>query len=104
MGGIDTKTALLQALISGESYGLELIDRIREASGGRFVLPQGMVYPTLRSLEAKGLVESYDGPPMRERGGRPRRYYRITADGRKVAEEDARAFMGFFKPAIGGAR
>lgn len=104
MVSIDAKTALLQALVSGDSYGLALIERIRNDSGGRFILPQGLVYPTLRSLEAEGLLESYDGPALAERGGRPRRYYRITADGRRVAQDDAQALFGFLKPALGDVR
>ena len=104
MGAIETKTLLLQALISGDSYGLELIGRIRKDSGGRFLLPQGMVYPALRALEAEGLLESYDGEPLAERGGRPRRYYRITAKGMRVARQDAKAITGFFAAALDGVR
>lgn len=98
---LDPKVALLQALIAGESYGLELIDRIRTNSGGRLVLAQARVYPTLRALEAEGLVESRDGDPLPERGGRPRRYYELTAEGRRVAKADAEAFAGFFHAALG---
>jgi PadR family transcriptional regulator PadR len=101
MTEIDTKVALLQALIQGDSYGLELIERVREATGGRTVMMQGRVYPVLRELESDGLLESYDGEPMAERGGRPRRYYKITAEGRKVARAQARAIFGLLKPALG---
>ena len=104
MAPIDIKVALLQALVQGDSYGLELIDNIRTKSGGRFVLQQGRVYPALRGLEVEGLLESYDGEPLPERGGRPRRYYRITAEGRRVAQEDAQTFSGFFEMGLGGAR
>ena len=101
MTSIDTKVALLQALIQGESYGLGLIERVREASGGQVVLMQGRVYPVLRELEADGLLESYDGEPLPERGGRPRRYYKLTAEGRRAAKADARAILGLLKPALG---
>ena len=101
---IDPKVALLQALIRGESYGLELIDRVRDATQGRVVLGQGSVYPALRDLEAEGYLESYDGPAMPERGGRPRRYYRITAQGMRAAHEEASALLGLFRPALGVER
>ena len=101
MTTIDTKVALLQALISGESYGLELIERVKDATGGRTTLQQGRVYPVLRQLEAEGLLESYDGEPLAERGGRPRRYYKLTAEGRRAAKADARAIAGLLKPALG---
>jgi PadR family transcriptional regulator PadR len=99
----EVKVALLQALISGDSYGLEIIDRVREATHGRFVMMQGRVYPALRELESEGLLESYDGDPLPERGGRPRRYYRLTAEGRRVAKQDAKALYGLLRPALGMA-
>jgi PadR family transcriptional regulator PadR len=101
MTAMDTKVALLQALISGESYGLEIIERVQTATGGRVRLLQGRVYPALRELENDGLVESRNGEPLPERGGRPRRYYRITAEGRRVAREDARAIAALLNPAFG---
>jgi len=100
MTEIDTKVALLQALMESDSYRLGLIDRVREATCGRIVMMQGSVYPALRELESAGLLESYDGDPLPERGGRPRRYYRITAEGRRLAREQAHALLGLFKPAV----
>ena len=68
---LDTRTALLQALVDGESYGLELIERVDQRTSGALRIQQGRVYPVLRALEAEGLLESYDGDPVAERGGRP---------------------------------
>lgn len=42
----------------------------------------GSLYTTLDRLERKGLIESYAGEATRARGGRARRYVRVTADGR----------------------
>jgi PadR family transcriptional regulator PadR len=103
MTAIGTRLALLQALIQGESYGLEVIDRVREMTRGEVKLLQGRVYPALRELEAEGLLESYNGDPVPERGGRPRRYYKLTAEGRRVACDQAHAISGLFKPALGVA-
>ncbi len=50
MAPIETKTALLQGLLSGESYGLALIERVLSCSGGSIKLLQGRVYPALREL------------------------------------------------------
>lgn len=97
---LDTRTALLQALVQGESYGLELIERIREMTNGRFVPLQGSVYPVLRELEREGLLSSHDGAPLSERGGRPRRYYELTAEGRRVARHEANAILRLLKPAL----
>jgi PadR family transcriptional regulator, regulatory protein PadR len=104
MAPFDTKAALLQALVEGEGYGLELIDRVKEMTGGELVLMQGRVYPALRELEAAGFATSFDGPALRERSGRPRRYYRITAAGQAAARQQARAVYRLLKPSLGEAR
>lgn len=88
--------------MSGDSYGVEMIDRVHRATKGKVVLLQGRVYPALRELESDGLLESYEGAPLPERGGRPRRYYKLTALGRRTAGEDARAIYALVKPALKG--
>ena len=98
---ISAKTALLQALISGDGYGLDLIERVKKRTNGQVVLGQGSVYPALRDLEEEGLVRSYEGEPMPERGGRPRRYYKLTAAGQKAATEQGRTLASFFLAPVG---
>lgn len=51
---------------------LELQDMLRDAGVG---WPNG--YVVLRHLEHIGILESYEGEPLPERGGRPRRYYQF---------------------------
>lgn len=41
----------------------------------------GAIYATLDRLEAKGYVRSRAGEPTPERGGRSKRYFRVTAPG-----------------------
>lgn len=41
----------------------------------------GAVYATLDRLESKGYVASYRGDPTPERGGRSKRFFRVTASG-----------------------
>ena len=97
---LDARTALLQALIRGDSYGLELIDRVGKLHRGKTRLSQATIYPLLRTLETDGLVTSYDGDPMPERGGRPRRYYTLTAKGLRTARQEAAEIAGFLRPAL----
>lgn len=84
---VSAKYALLEALVRGEGYGLDLIDRVRERTKGALELGQGSVYPALRSLERDGFVESRESDPLPERGGRRRRYYKITAAGFSSLQE-----------------
>ena len=90
-------------MVGRQELPLEVIERVRKLTKGRIVLMQGRVYPALRELESEGLLESYDGEPVHERGGRPRRYYRITAEGRREAHKDAQALFPLLKPALGKA-
>jgi PadR family transcriptional regulator, regulatory protein PadR len=63
-------------------YGNQLIARIDKLTGGALTVNPNTMYPLLRSLEAKGLVEGEWAEPDR----RSRRYYRTTTEGR--AEHD----------------
>src|SRR5260370_41939790 len=93
---ITAKAALLQALVRGPSFGLDLIDRVRQQTGGRLSLNNGSVYPALRALEREGLVKSYEGETTPERGGRPRRDYKITGQGPKAAMQNRKAAGAVF--------
>ncbi len=44
----------------------------------------GQIYPELKKLTREGLAEPADAPEDEEAGGRTRKYYRITAAGRKA--------------------
>ena len=74
-------TLVLQALLQGHHHGFDIMD----ATG----LPSGTVYPILRRLDAEGHVRSRwekEGLARREQRP-PRRYYELTAPGRRVAGE-----------------
>jgi DNA-binding PadR family transcriptional regulator len=46
----------------------------------------GALYTTLDRLEAKGLVTTWMGDPTPQRGGRPKRMVRVTAEGVQAAK------------------
>jgi PadR family transcriptional regulator len=64
------------------SYGNQLIERIAGLTSGALTVNPNTMYPLLRQLEARGLVQGEWEHPER----RSRRFYRITAEGR--AERD----------------
>lgn len=68
-------------------YGYEIAKRLQKAHAGEPLFKEGTVYPVLRALSASGLltsriVPSYSGPP--------RRYYRITDEGRRALRDWSR--------------
>ena len=81
-----SSTPILLAILAEEdSYGYALLQRVREASGGRMEWTDGMLYPVLHRLERLGHVESRWEVAE---SGRRRKYYRITSQGRdRLAEE-----------------
>jgi len=78
---------LLAVLRSGDdAYGVPVQDEIRRRA--RRELALGTIYKTLSRLEAKGLVASRVGEPTSERGGRAKRYYSVTASGKRVLRQN----------------
>lgn len=69
---------LLGILAAGPGHGYAIISALKERSGGVLDLPEGSVYPALHRLEDRGVVSS-EWKPV---GGRRRREYRLTTDGR----------------------
>jgi DNA-binding PadR family transcriptional regulator len=47
----------------------------------------GAIYSTLERLEKKGMVESYLGETTPERGGRPKRYFKVTGQGESALKK-----------------
>jgi PadR family transcriptional regulator PadR len=81
-----------------------LVARVSERTNGRLQLGSGSVYPALRDLEREGLVESREADPSPERGGRPRRYYKLTAEGLRALKETRAVVRGLFELVPVGAR
>jgi PadR family transcriptional regulator PadR len=96
MGLVNAETAVLQALLRGPAFGLEVIERVADCTSGAVKIHQGNVYPTLRRLAAEGLLESYEADPLPERSGRPRVYYKLTGDGERAAREQREKIAPLF--------
>jgi PadR family transcriptional regulator len=78
---------VLGILAEGESYGYAILKQVNELSGGELEWTDGLLYPLLHRLERQGLVESaWERSP----GGRRRKYYRITNQGRAELAEQRR--------------
>ena len=77
---------VLTALADAPRHGYGIVREVAELSQGRVKLKIGSLYGVLDRLSADGLIE-----PDREEAhdGRLRRYYRLTADGRRALAEEA---------------
>ena len=75
---------ILLILRSGESYGYEIIQSLREKTSGELQIAEGTLYPVLKKMEAKGWIE---GTWKKSESGRERRYYLITDRGGQELEQ-----------------
>jgi PadR family transcriptional regulator PadR len=76
---------LLAVLRLGKNaYGVTIWEEIEKRTGRPS--PIGAVYATLERLESKGHLSSRIGDPTPERGGRAKRFFRITAQGATALE------------------
>lgn len=82
--------AVLKLLESGEKYGYELIDILTRQSAGVLDMGQSTLYPMLYNLEAQGYIAA----KWRDAdSGRRRKYYALTAKGRKRLARDAKQWL-----------
>ena len=86
---------LLAILRAGdEAYGV-VIAREIESTAGRAVL-LGAVYAALERLERNGLVASSVGEPTASRGGRAKRFFRVTPRGLRSVKDTQRALVALW--------
>ena len=78
-----TSMLVLRLLEEGDLYGYQMIERLKERSNYVFELKAGTLYPLLHGMEEKGFLTSYE----QEEGGKVRKYYHLTRDGKKALKE-----------------
>ena len=87
---------LLAVLRVGEgAYGVPIARELEETSGRDVLL--GSVYAALERLESKGLVASRLGESTPERGGRAKKYFKLTAKGLREVRDTRRALVKLWR-------
>ncbi len=90
---------VLHYISEGPSYGNKLIERIAEVTSGVMSVNPNTMYPLLRQLESRGLIEGKWEHPER----RTRRNYEITRKGRAEYERlnaEVRPFLDAARASI----
>jgi PadR family transcriptional regulator PadR len=67
------------------AYGVTIRKKVTDVTGKYWSI--GAVYDVLDRLTKKGLVSTVVGDPVKARGGKSKRFYRITKSGFKALEE-----------------
>lgn len=73
-----------------ESYGYDIIQQVRELTGGALHWQDGMLYPVLHRLEKEGLIAARWG---RSPAGRKRKYYRLREAGQEALAVEKEQWM-----------
>ncbi|MBU5483605.1 PadR family transcriptional regulator [Clostridium sp. MSJ-11] len=78
-GSIDILILLL--VQKQDTYGYEIAKNIKEKSNGLYIMGEGTLYPALKRLEEKELIQSYwqNYTPSNKR-----KYYKITPKGKET--------------------
>ena len=88
-----TEVLILALLEERDRHGYDLARLIDERSGGAISFHAASLYPTLYRMEEKDLIE---GRWIEKAGQRRRRYYRLTAAGRKALASQRSVWDNFF--------
>ncbi len=95
LGEFELMILLAVIHLGDEAYGVP-ISRELEAHRGRDV-SVGSVYAALERLEGKGLVASSLGDPTPERGGKAKRYFRVTREGLRLVHDTRRVLKKMWR-------
>ena len=84
---------ILALLEERDRHGYEIAKLIDQRSGGALKFHVASLYPTLYRLERRGLIQ---GKWVERANVRRRRFYRLTADGRKALASQRRSWSALF--------
>jgi len=103
LGEFELMILLAVIHLGEEAYGVP-ISRELEVQRGRDV-SVGSVYAALERMEGKGLVSSSLGDPTPERGGKAKRFFRVTKEGLRQVHETRRVLTRLWRtlPEMKGA-
>lgn len=91
LGEFEQMVLLAIVRLHDNAYGVSIHDEIVNETGRG--ARRGAVYVALERLERKGLVGSGFGDAVASRGGRPRRFYTLTHDGKQALRASREALM-----------
>jgi len=89
LGELEQLVMLALLRMDNEGHAPAVVDEIEARAG--ISLARGSVYVALDRLERKGYLLSHFGDPTAERGGKAKRLFAVTADGRQALAAAERA-------------
>lgn len=82
LGEFEELVLLIVGVLDGNAYSVSIKNEIERQSKRRPSI--GALHSSLNRLESKGFIESYSGHGTEDRGGRQKRLYQMTLEGRNA--------------------
>jgi DNA-binding PadR family transcriptional regulator len=95
IGGLEQMVLLGILHIESGAYAVGIRRELERRSGKR--VSRGALYTVLERLESKGYIVSHLGSPTPERGGRPKRFYRVTPSGVRALKSSKDAIVELWR-------
>lgn len=86
LGELEELVLLTVGVLYPEAYGVAVMDELKEKANRSLNI--SAVHSVLTRLESKGYLKSEMGKPTEERGGRSKRIFTLTAEGKQALEEN----------------
>jgi len=95
LGEFEELVLLMVAAYNNEAYGVLILENLEEKTGKKINI--SAVHMALKRIEKKGYVTSQYGGITNSRGGRRKRFYAITALGKRVLDHQYTLRTGIYK-------
>ncbi|MEQ8906843.1 PadR family transcriptional regulator [Ekhidna sp.] len=99
LGAFEELVLLAVGALGDDAYGVTVKEMLKEKTQKNPSI--GALHSALYRLEEKGYLEASEGGATNERGGRRKKYYRLTSHGIKVLEEANELRMAFSRQVPG---
>jgi DNA-binding PadR family transcriptional regulator len=85
LGEFEELVLLMVAALHDEAYGVAILENLEEKLGKKVNI--SAIHVALKRLEDKGFVQSRFGGITQDRGGRRKKFYVITALGKRMLDQ-----------------
>ena len=94
LGEFEELVLLMVAALHDEAYGVAILENLEEKLGKKINI--SAVHVALKRMEDKGFVNSRFGGITGDRGGRRKKFYVITALGKKILDAQFELITGIY--------
>lgn len=95
LGGFEELVLLMVAALHDEAYGVSILENLEEKMEKKFNI--SAIHVVLKRMEDKGYVRSQFGGITDNRGGRRKKFYVITALGKRVLDNQYALRVSIYK-------